>query len=46
MGRFEEAFNRSGFSRFLNSPAGRTRFLAVGSELYRMCYGAPVPGAL
>jgi hypothetical protein len=27
MPRFEEAFNRSGFSRFLNSPAG---FLAVG----------------
>jgi hypothetical protein len=37
MPRFEEAFNRSGFSRFLNSPAGRVfrvvaglGFLAVG----------------
>jgi hypothetical protein len=37
MPRFEEAFNRSGFSRFLNSPAGRifrlvagTGFLVVG----------------
>jgi hypothetical protein len=37
MRRFEEVFNRSGFSRFLNSPAGRivrlvagTGFLVVG----------------
>lgn len=37
MSRLEEAFNRSGFSRFLNSPAGRifrlvagTGFLVVG----------------
>jgi hypothetical protein len=37
MSRFEEGFNRSGFSRFLNSPAGRifrlvagTGFLVVG----------------
>ena len=37
MSTLEEAFNRSGFSRFLNSPAGRifrlvagTGFLAVG----------------
>jgi hypothetical protein len=37
MRRFEEAFNRSSFSRFLNSPAGRifrlvagTGFLVVG----------------
>ncbi len=29
MHRFEERFNRSGFSRFLNSPAGRIfRFVA------------------
>jgi hypothetical protein len=29
MRRFEEGFNRSGFSRFLNSPAGRIfRFVA------------------
>ena len=37
MSRFEDVFNRSGFSRFLNSPAGRifrlvagTGFLVVG----------------
>jgi hypothetical protein len=37
MGRYGEVFNRSGFSRFLNSPAGRffrlvagTGFLVVG----------------
>jgi hypothetical protein len=41
MGKSEEAFNRSGFSRFLNSPAGRifrlvagTGFLVVG-YIYR-----------
>jgi hypothetical protein len=30
MSRFEEAFNRSGFSRFINSPAGRIFRLAAG----------------
>ena len=30
MPRFEEAFNQSGFSRFLNSPAGRIFRLAAG----------------
>ncbi len=30
MGRFEEAFNRSGFSRFLNRPAGRVFRLFAG----------------
>jgi len=41
MRRFEELFNRSGFSRFLNGPAGRifrliagTGFLVVG-YMYR-----------
>ena len=29
--RFEQAFNRSGFSRFLNSPAGRIFRLAAGA---------------
>ena len=34
MSRSEEAFNRSGFSRFLNSPAGRIfRFAAGGGFL-------------
>lgn len=31
MGKSEEAFNRSGFSRFLNSPAGRVFRLAAGA---------------
>jgi hypothetical protein len=31
MSKSEEAFNRSGFSRFLNSPAGRVLRLAVGA---------------
>jgi hypothetical protein len=30
MPRFEGAFNRSGFSRFLNSPAGRIFRVAAG----------------
>jgi len=30
MGKSEEVFNRSGFSRFLNSPAGRIFRLVVG----------------
>jgi hypothetical protein len=30
MGRSEEAFNRSGFSRFLNSPAGRIFRVVAG----------------
>jgi len=30
MRSFEEAFNRSGFSRFLNSPAGRIFRFAAG----------------
>jgi hypothetical protein len=30
MGRTEESFNRSGFSRFLNSPAGRIFRLVAG----------------
>jgi hypothetical protein len=30
MGKSEEAFNRSGFSRFLNSPAGRIFRLVAG----------------
>ncbi len=30
MGRFEEGFNRSGFSRFLNGPAGRVFRLVAG----------------
>jgi hypothetical protein len=41
MGSYEEVFNRSGFSRFINSPAGRifrlvagTGFLVVG-YMYR-----------
>ena len=31
MRRFEEVFNRSGFSRFLNSPGGRIFRLAAGA---------------
>jgi hypothetical protein len=31
MGRFEEAFNRSGFSRFINSPVGRLFRLVAGA---------------
>jgi len=31
MPKLEEAFNRSGFSRFLNSPAGRGFRLAAGA---------------
>jgi hypothetical protein len=31
MRRFEEVFNRSGFSRFLNSPAGRIFRLVAGA---------------
>ena len=31
MARFEEAFNRSGFSRFINSPAGRVFRLVAGT---------------
>lgn len=31
MSRFEEGFNRSGFSRFLNSGAGRIFRLAAGA---------------
>jgi hypothetical protein len=30
MGKLDERFNRSGFSRFLNSPAGRIFRLAAG----------------
>ena len=30
MGKSEEAFNRSGFSRFLNSPAGRIFRVVAG----------------
>jgi hypothetical protein len=30
MGRLEESFNRSRFSRFLNSPAGRVFRIAAG----------------
>jgi hypothetical protein len=30
MARFEETFNRSGFSQFLNSPAGRIFRFAAG----------------
>lgn len=30
MPKFEESFNRSGFSRFLNGPAGRVFRLAAG----------------
>ena len=30
MGKSEEAFNRSGFSRFLNSPAGRVFRVVAG----------------
>ena len=31
MRKFEEVFNRSGFSRFLNSPAGRIFRIAAGT---------------
>ncbi|MHB8093697.1 MAG: hypothetical protein ACYDH0_02025 [Candidatus Aminicenantales bacterium] len=31
MRRFEEAFNQSGFSRFLNNPAGRIFRLVAGA---------------
>ena len=31
MGKFEENFNRSGFSRFLNNPAGRIFRLVAGA---------------
>ncbi len=31
MGKSEENFNRSGFSRFLNSPAGRVFRVAAGA---------------
>jgi hypothetical protein len=31
MPKLEEAFNRSGFSRFINSPAGRIFRLAAGA---------------
>jgi hypothetical protein len=31
MSRYEEPFNRSGFSRFLNSPAGRIFRLLAGA---------------
>jgi hypothetical protein len=30
MGKLEEGFNRAGFSRFLNSPAGRVFRVAAG----------------
>jgi len=31
MGRFEAAFNRSGFSRWINSPIGRTFRIGAGA---------------
>ncbi len=38
MGRSGEAFNRSGFSRFLNSPAGRIFRLAAGAGFLAVGY--------
>ena len=38
MPRFEEAFNRSGFSRFLNSPAGRIFRLVAGAGFLALGY--------
>ncbi len=38
MSRFEEAFNRSGFSRFLNSPAGRIFRLVIGAGFLAVGY--------
>ena len=34
MSTLEERFNRSGFSRFINSPAGRVFRLATGAALF------------
>ena len=38
MSRLEEAFNRSGFSRFLNSPAGRIFRLVAGAAFLVVGY--------
>lgn len=38
MPRSEEAFNRSGFSRFLNSPAGRLFRIVVGFGFLALGY--------
>ena len=38
MGSFEEVFNRSGFSRFINSLAGRVFRLAVGAGFLMVGY--------
>ena len=38
MPRFEGAFNRSGFSRFLNSPAGRIFRLIAGAGFLAVGY--------
>lgn len=38
MRRFEEAFNRSGFSRFINSPAGRIFRAVAGIGFFVVGY--------
>jgi hypothetical protein len=38
MGKSEEGFNRSGFSRFLNRPAGRVFRLAAGIAFLAVGY--------
>jgi hypothetical protein len=38
MSRFDEGFNRSGFSRFINSPAGRIFRLAAGAGFLAVGY--------
>lgn len=38
MPRLEESFNRSGFSRYLNSPAGRVFRLAAGAGFLAVGY--------
>ncbi len=38
MPRLEEGFNRSGFSRFLNSPGGRTFRLVAGAGFLAVGY--------
>jgi hypothetical protein len=38
MPKLEEAFNRSGFSRFINSPAGRIFRLAAGAGFLLVGY--------
>ena len=38
MSRFDEAFNRSGFSRFINSPAGRIFRLVAGAGFLGVGY--------